>query len=81
MSMRSWLRDAAMDVRLSIRGFSRERMFTASVLATLALGTPNHVLVRPSRLLIRSSREHWRAMSRAPRDCGRCVGMMSPLTI
>jgi predicted permease len=36
--MRTWLQDAWNDVRLGVRGFRRERGFTASVIGTLALG-------------------------------------------
>ena len=37
-SMRTWLSDAWQDVRLGVRGFARERGFSASVILTLALG-------------------------------------------
>lgn len=36
--MANWIRDAWSDVRLGVRGFSRERTFSAAVIATLALG-------------------------------------------
>ena len=36
--MRTWLLDAWQDVRLGVRGFVRERMFSTSVIFTLALG-------------------------------------------
>jgi predicted permease len=39
MGMRTWvLQDAWTDVRLAVRGFKRERAFSLSVVATLALG-------------------------------------------
>ena len=36
--MWTWIHDAGNDVRLGVRGFWRERAFSASVIATLALG-------------------------------------------
>jgi predicted permease len=36
--MATWIRDAWSDVRLGVRGFWRERAFSAAVIATLALG-------------------------------------------
>lgn len=38
MRMQTWPGDAWTDVRLGVRGFRRERAFTLSVIATLALG-------------------------------------------
>jgi predicted permease len=38
MRMQTWIRDAWTDVRLGVRGFKRERAFSLSVVATLALG-------------------------------------------
>jgi putative ABC transport system permease protein len=66
--MRTWIQDAAHDVRLGLRGFSRERAFSASVIVTLALGIGVNAAMFGvvDRLLLRGP-EHVRDFDRVRR--------------
>jgi predicted permease len=66
--MRTWLRDAWNDVRLGVRGFRREWAWTASVVATLALGIGvNAAMFGVADRLLLSGPEHIRDAERVRR--------------
>ncbi len=68
MHMRTWLRDGGNDVRLGVRGFRREWAWTASVVATLALGVGvNAAMFGVADRLLLSGPEHVRDADRVRR--------------